>query len=149
MAFISNVKREGLIKQVNQSYMIRKAVVLIEILALITFIVLTFISLYNSNKNGTWEWFEKTIEEEKDTYSLTGLGIGMTVYAVLLGLLGIVSVVLVFSLKSPKTVKKEIKTLEGSALSGKRIKRSQSAGDIMRQRRNPTIANPKLKKKKR
>ena len=77
------------------------------------------------------------------------LGIGMTVYAVLLGILGIISVILVFTLKSPKTVKKEMKTLEGSALSGKRIKKSQSAGDIMRQRRNPTIANPSLKKKKR
>lgn len=147
MAFITNEKRESLISKVNQSYAVKKLIVLVEILALITFIVLTFVSLYNSNKNGTWQWFQESLQEGKDVYSLTALGIGMTIYAVLLGILGIVSVVLVFTIKSPKTVKKEIKTLESSALSGKRIKKSETAGDIMRERRNPTIANPNYDKK--
>lgn len=148
MAFISNEKREGLIRKINQSYGVKKAIVLIEIVALIAFIVLTFISLYKCNTgHDNWAWFKQASDDE-NTYVLTGLGIDMMVYAVLLGILGIISVVLVFTLKSPKTVKKDMKTLESSALSGKRIKRSESAGDIMRERRNPTIANPSLKKKK-
>lgn len=146
MAFISNEKREGLIRKVNQSYAVKKLIVLIEIIALIAFIVLTFISLYNAGRgDSNWQWF---LQNDDETYALTGLGIGMTIYAVLLGILGIVAVVLIFTIKSPKSVKKEIKTLESSALSGKRIKKSETAGDIMRERRNPTIANPNFDKKK-
>ncbi|MBQ0045444.1 MAG: hypothetical protein KBS35_00955 [Mycoplasma sp.] len=132
MAFITNEKRQSLIKKINQSYGLKKALVLIEIVALIAFIIVTFLSLYKD-----WQWFEGD--------KLTTLGIGMMVAAAIIVVLGLISVILVFTLRSPKSVKKDMKTLESSALSGKRVYKTQTAGDVMRSRRRPE--DDKKKKK--
>lgn len=128
MAFISDKDRTSLIKKINRSYAFKKFLLLVEILALICFIIVSFVSWMNvANGNAGWSWFtpEKT---------LTTLGIGMAVYAAIIGVLGIVSVILIFTIKSPKGVIKQNKTLEASALSGKKIKNSETAGDVMRAR---------------
>lgn len=146
MAFITNEKRESLIKRINASYTVKKLLMLIEIVLLITFIVLTFVSLYKTEKDpeSLWRWF--------DGDKLTGLGIGMLVYAIVIALLGGTSLVLIFTIRSPKSIKNDVKTLESSALSGKRIKKDETAGDVMRSRRNPENAIPvepvETKKKK-
>lgn len=142
MAFISNKKREGLIKNVNQSYGWKKALVLLEIILLIAFIVVAFVSWYKANGNpeSKWAWIGA---DDK----LTSLGIGMLAAACIVCALGVATVVLVFTLRSPKSIKKDIKTLESSALSGKKIKKSESAGDVMRARRNPLNAESKAAKK--
>ncbi|XQP55070.1 MAG: hypothetical protein ACOQNV_02965 [Mycoplasmoidaceae bacterium] len=125
MAFIKNTERQSLIKKINKSYAFKKFLLLIEILALIGFIVVTFISWLQG-----WEWFSK----DGDKITLTNLGVGMLAYAIIIAILGIVSVILVFTIKSPKNVIKTNKKLESSALSGKRVYKSQTAGDVMRSR---------------
>ena len=140
MAFISNEKRENLIKNVNESYAWRKVLVLFEIILLIGFIVVSFISWYKAaNGDAAWKW----INEDK---KLTTLGIGMLAAGCVIAVFAIATVVLVFTLRSPKSIKKDIKTLESSALSGKRIKRSESAADVMRARRNPVNTKSKAQR---
>ena len=58
----------------------------------------------------------------------------MLVFAILIVALGVVCVVLVFTIKSPKNTIKLNKTLESSALSGKRVYKTQTAGEVMRSR---------------
>lgn len=139
MAFITNEKREGLIKNVNQSYAWKKALVLLEIIFLIAFIVMAFISWNKAYDDPDWAWIGG---DDK----LTNLGIGMLVAGCIVCALGVVTVVVVFTLRSPKSIKKDIKTLESSALSGKKINKSESAGDVMRARRNPVNAESKATK---
>ena len=141
MAFISNEKREGLIKNVNQSYTWRKILVLVEIVLLIAFIVLVFLSWEKAHDdpNSAWAWIN-------NDNKLTTLGISMLIAACVITVLAVVTVVLIFTLRSPKSIKKDIKTLEGSALSGQRIKKNESAADVMRARRNPVNAKSKAQR---
>ncbi|XQP55952.1 MAG: hypothetical protein ACOQNY_00960 [Mycoplasmoidaceae bacterium] len=135
MAFITNEKREGLIKRINESYTVKKLLMSLEIVLLIAFIVLTFISIYETDRGVEgWNWFEGD--------KLTGLGIGMLIYAIVIALLGGTSLVLIFTIRSPKSIKDDVKKLESSALSGKKIKKDETAGDVMRSRRNPENAIP-------
>lgn len=128
MAFIKNTERQSLIKKINQSYALKKILLLIEIIALIGFIVVTFLSeMYVKEGNNKWAWFT-------DDDKLTSVGIGMLVYAIVIAILGITSVVLVFTIRSPKDVIKTNKKLESSALSGKRVYKTQTAGEVMRSR---------------
>lgn len=129
MAFITNKKRQSLIKRINESYGLKKALVLIEIIALAAYIVVTFLSMYYGKDNPNWEWI--------DNGELTTLGIGMVVAAAIIVVLGIISVILIFTIRSPKSIKKDIKTLESSALSGKKVSKNQTASEIMRARRTP------------
>ena len=128
MAFIKETERRSLIKKINQSYGLKKFLLLIEIIALIGFIIVTFLSEMKIKQGETnWAWFD---ESDK----LTTLGIGMLVYAAIIAVLGIISVILVFTIKSPKNVIKTNKKLESSALSGKRVYKTQTAGEVMRSR---------------
>lgn len=70
----------------------------------------------------------------------------MLVLAAATVVLGVVCVVLVFTIRSPKGIKKDIKKLESSALSGVKIKKGQTAGEIMKSRRTPEKAKEKAKK---
>ncbi|MCQ3908801.1 MAG: hypothetical protein MJ200_04700 [Mycoplasmoidaceae bacterium] len=51
MAFIKNTERQSLIKKINQSYALKKILLLVEIVALIGFIIVTFFSLMKVEKN--------------------------------------------------------------------------------------------------
>lgn len=138
MAFIKNTERAQLIKATNKSYWVKKLLLLIDIVALVAFVVLVFASWYLAREgDNTWAWFD-----EKE--SLTPLGIGMLVFAILIVGLGVACVVLVFTIKSPKNTIKLNKKLESSALSGKRVYKTQTAGEVMRSR---TTMKDKKKKK--
>lgn len=130
MAFIKNTERESLIKKVNKSYGFRKFLITAEIILLIGFIVMTFVSGYFWGKQGQeWAvWYDQT------TNKLQPLGIGMLVWACVIVVFGLVALILTWTLKSPKDVKKEINKLETSALSGKKVKRSQTATDVIKTR---------------
>ncbi|MCQ3907957.1 MAG: hypothetical protein MJ219_04610 [Mycoplasmoidaceae bacterium] len=71
--------------------------------------------------------------------------LGVAAFIVVLGL---VSVILLFTIKSPRSVKEEIKTLESSPLAGKKIHKDETAGEVMRARRDPENAITESKKKK-
>ena len=136
MAFIKNTEREGLIKKINKSYGFRKFLITIEIFLLVGFIVMTFLSLYFTRKAGTeetvWSWFD-TDDTGKIT-GLTGMGIGMLVWAIVAAILALVSLILTWTLKSPKDTKAKMNKLESSALSGKRVKKSEIATEVTRSR---------------
>ncbi len=140
MAFIKQTEREHLIKNVNRSYAIKKLLLLIDILALIAFVVMVFVSAYLAEKDTSWEWFD--IHGK-----LTNLGIGMLIFAIAVVVLGVISLVLVLTIRSPKAIKKDIKKLESSALSGVKIKKGQTAGEIMKERRTPEEYKGKKGKK--
>lgn len=129
MAFIKETERKSLIKKINQSYGLKKFLLLIDIVALVAFVVMTFVSWYIGSKQGQqgWDWFNSD-------GSLTGLGLGMLIFAIIIVVLGIISVILVFTIRSPKNTIKMNKKLESSALSGKRVYKSQTAGEVMRSR---------------
>lgn len=127
MAFIKDSERASLIKQTNKSYAVKKLLLLVDIVALVAFVVMVFVSWFLGTKGQEgYEWF--------DGEKLTTLGIGMLVFAIIIVALGIVCVVLVFTIKSPKNTIKLNKKLESSALSGKRVYKSQTAGEVMRSR---------------
>lgn len=129
MAFISNKERATLIKKTNKSYAFKKFLLLIDIVALVAFVVMTFVSWYMGvrEKQEGWDWF-------KADGGLTTLGIGMLIFAIAVVALGVVSVVLVFTIKSPKNTIKMNKTLESSALSGKKVYKGTKATEVMRSR---------------
>lgn len=139
MAFIKQTEREQLIKNVNRSYAVKKVLLLVDIVALITFVVMTFVSFFLESTAKDLSWFDAS-------GALTGLGWGMLVLAAATVVLGVVCVVLVFTIRSPKGIKKDIKKLESSALSGVKIKKGQTAGEIMKSRRTPEKAKEKAKK---
>lgn len=128
MAFIKDTERANLIKQTNKSYAVKKLLLLVDIVGLVAFVIMVFLSWFMGTKQGQdgWAWF--------DGEKLTTLGIGMLVFAIIIAVLGIVCVVLVFTIKSPKNTIKLNKKLESSALSGKRVYKSQTAGEVMRSR---------------
>lgn len=137
MAFISNEKREDLIKKVNKGYGFRKFILLLDIILLTGFMIVAFLSWY---WQGDWAW-------AKDG-ALTPFGQGMLGVAAFIVVLGLVSVILLFTIKSPRSVKEEIKTLESSPLAGKKIHKDETAGEVMRARRDPENAITESKKKK-
>lgn len=115
MAFISNEKRKSLIKETHSKYGFKKFLLLVEIVGLIAFIVTLFVCEHYDIK--LFKGDDAKVQE------LTNYGIGMLVYAVILAVLGVVSCVLIFTMKSPKTITKQNRILEGSAISGQKIHR--------------------------
>lgn len=98
---------------------------------------MTFLSLYFTRKGGAgadiWEWFKEEGEPAKIT-GLTPMGIGMLVWAIVAAILALVSLILTWTLKSPKDTKAKMNKLESSALSGKRVKKSEIATEVTRSR---------------
>lgn len=136
MAFIKNTERAELIKKTNKSYAVKKLLLLVDIVALLVFVVMVFVSWMLGTKSEGWAWF--------DGDKLTTLGAGMLAFAIIIVALGIVCVVLVFTIKSPKKTIEMNKKLESSALSGKRVYKSQTAGEVMKAR--TTMKDDKKKK---
>lgn len=134
MAFIKQTEREKLIKKTEQNYGLRKFLITAEIILLIGFIVVTFLSFFFSRQGGEeakiWEWFQ---EDDGKITGLTPMGIGMLIWAIIVAGLGIASLILTWTLRSPKTIKKTINKLNSSALSGKRTK-GKRAVDVARSR---------------
>jgi len=116
MAFITEKKRESLIKKINKSYGFRKFLMVIEMLALFAFIVVVFLQ-------GTGTIKQAYMADNK----LTGFGIGMLVWAIIMAILGLITMILILTLKSPKTVMKEVSHLESSARGGRRQSKSSAA----------------------
>lgn len=129
MAFIKNQERKSLIRKINQSYTLRKIVILLEIILLIGFIVISFVSWRNRGEspNSPWAWFT-------DDKKLTTLGICMAALAAIIGFFGVISIILIFTIKSPKQVINVNKKLESSALSGKKISKKHNAIKVMKSR---------------
>lgn len=134
MAFIRDIERKKLIRKTEQNYGLRKFLITGEITLLLGFIVMTFISFYKVRQDGQesiWQWF--TYDDGQKIKGLTEMGIGMLVWAIVIVVFGIVSLVLTWLLKSPKTIKETISKLNSSALSGKRTK-GKRAVDVAKSR---------------
>jgi len=115
MAFITEKKRESLIKKVNKSYGFRKFLMIIEMALLIGFIVVAFLSFTGKAP----AWYE--------TNKLTNFGIGMLVWAVIMTVLGLITLILILTLKSPKQVTAQVSHLESSARGGRKQSKSSAA----------------------
>lgn len=130
MAFIKDSERKKLIKKTEQKYGVRKFLITLELILLLGFMAIVFTSLYmtEAKHDETWQWITSI-----DPIKLTPLGIGIIVWAVVVVGLGIASLVLTWTLKSPKQIKENLNKLNSSALSGKRIK-GKKAVEVTRSR---------------
>ncbi len=134
MAFISDKKRKSLIHRTNRGYGFRKFLLFIDILGLIGFIVSIFVCGFYG-----LQLYEG---EDPAVLTLTPLGWGMLAYAIIISLLSIASFILIFTIRSPKTVTKENRVLQSSALAGQKIHRIKNTpNEIVK-------ARTTLKKKK-
>ena len=131
MAYISNKERDALVKKTFNSYTFRKLIIIFEVALLFSYIVLTFLSFYFTTKNNdsSWEWIK-----EKDGL-FTSLGWGMFFVGLVVICLGIVSIVLVFTIKSPDKIRKVINKLDSSPLPGKKGKVSKLSSSQLKARR--------------
>lgn len=133
MAFIKQSERERLVKKTEQNYGLRKFIITAEIILLIGFIVMTFLSIMKSNPDepeNVWNWFKYNGGKPE---ALAPMGIGMLVWAIVIAVFGITSLILTWTLRSPKAIKKTINKLNSSALSGKKTK-GKRAVDVTRSR---------------
>lgn len=164
MAYITNKKRNSLVKSINGSYTFRKILILITVILTLGFIAITVVSFWKwleagaSVTTGTprdvleaqinqgWSWFQLVGEswtEEELTFTLSPLGWGMVVWAAIILLGSVFSVILTFTMKSPKAVRKEVKTLESAALSGKKLTSKDISTHIMKERTSKISKKPK------
>lgn len=120
MAFIKDSERKALIKKTEQKYGARKFLITLELFLLLGFIAVTIVSaIKTAQGDENWSWF---LVEDGVIKNLTMVGwIMLVVAAIVLGL-GIASLILTWTLKSPSQIKANINKLNSSALSGKRIK---------------------------
>lgn len=143
MPYISNKKRESLIKKINKSYGFRKFLITFEIVLLIGFIIVAFVSFQKAAEgNEVWYWFNKPTDL---TSGFKPLGYGMLAVAIVLIVLAIISLILVWTTKSPKAVQEEVNELEAAPLSGIKINKKDTAGETMEKRK--TIKKVRKSKK--
>ena len=174
MPYITNKKRNKLVKSVGQSYALRKTLITITVASLILICVFAALSLYyysdttqkfwanideswspqrtfqeliNAQSNATLSIFKATWSEGNTvlTIGLSGFGIGICVWIGITIGLGIWALVLILMMKSPKQVRKNMSTLQGAALSGKKLAPHANATQVYRERATNT---KKLKKGK-
>lgn len=135
MAFIKNSEREKLVKKTNQSYGLRKFIITAEIILLLAFIAVTIVSAYFTStwtddvKPCPWAWFEVA---DGKIVGLSVVGWAMFVAAIIVAALGITSLILTWTLKSPKDTRAKMDKLASSALSGKRA--SKKTAKVVRSR---------------
>lgn len=127
MAFIKEKERNKQVKKINQKYGFRKFLVLVEILGLIAFIVVVILNSLGYLKDGT------PLPYVKDG-KLLPFGWIMTAAASVLIILGVISVVFIFTFQDPYKVKGRIAKLESSAISGKKINKEESASKQVKDR---------------
>lgn len=143
MAYISNKERGLLIKKTSNSYAFKKFLVILELLLLIGFVVVTFLSIYftsihtkNSDEDHvihgwTWSFISPDSKIKFTAFGWVMLSVGMlTIF------LGIISIFVVFSIKSPYVITKSIDKLDSSPVPGTKGKVSKSSSSQLKARRN-------------
>lgn len=171
MPYITNKKRAHLAKQTSQSYALRKIIMSITVASLIVLVVFAILAIvnfaevintYSSNPTANpgpddpasylvWDLAHSTfgflkLSGTRESFTIEGLsGFGwfMSVWTVITIALSVVSLVLMLTMKSPKSVKKGINTMQGAALSGKKLAAHANATQVYRER----ATNPKKLKK--
>ena len=156
MAYLASKKRESLIRKVNKSYAFRKILITVAVLALIAFIAVTIVSFFQWVKTGVdlanegidpkklierqcsdcpMSWLHVSeISGDDAKITLSNFGIGMVIWAGLLVLMGILSVVLTFSAKSPSAVTEEVVQLASSPVAGRKLKAHPDIGEVVKER---------------
>lgn len=172
MPFISNRKRQSLIRNVNTKYTFRKICMVISFSLLIVFIIsvlsiaLGWVLGFNKThsegltEQQTWikmceHWWSPFVISNPEAIkqgqpikiSLSWISYVEIVLFIIALAGGIASIVFAFTIKSPKDVKDDIKTLESSPLPGKSIKRL-SPVEVVQQRRQIPLEQPEKGSKK-
>ena len=137
MAYISKEERRDLTKAVHKTYGWRKFLIFLNIVMLIAFIILTFISFYKANKDpeSWWNFFKQS--ESGDDWSVKGLstwGIIMLVVAIVMVIMSVTIVVLTFQMRSPRAITEKVLKLESAPLGGKRVGKKVPRGIINKER---------------
>lgn len=156
MAYLASNERESLIRKINKSYAFRKVLITVAVLALIAFIAVTIVSFFQWVKTGVnladegidgkelvrrqcddcaMSWLRVAEVKGEDTkITLSNFGIGMVVWAGLLVLMGILSIILTFTAKSPSTVTEEVVQLASSPVAGRKVKAHPDIGEVVKER---------------
>lgn len=156
MAYLASKERESLIRRVNKSYAFRKILITVAVVALIAFIAVTIVSFFQWVKTGVdlandnidakelvrrqcdecgMSWLHVSELHGDDTkITLSNFGIGMVIWAGLLILMGIWSIVLTFSAKSPSAVTEEVVQLASSPVAGRKLKAHPDIGEVVKER---------------
>lgn len=162
MPYITNKKRAHLAKQTSQSYVLRKVIISIAVVSLIVLVafaivcIATYVPILMEKKwgeGGTAKDLLKELAtaplplviywEKGDDWGtkLSAFSYFMIIWTVITLGLSIASMVLMLTMRSPKATKKGISTMQGAALSGKKL--GKNATQIYRER----ATNPKKLKK--
>lgn len=125
-------KTRKALRQVNKGYLIRKILIIFEIVSLFIFLPILIYSLVQTivklGKNITTlidgqiiqfgsglDMFKMNLSKSGvSDFGLTGFGIWMIVWAGLILLLGVGSIILVLTMKSPKSTTKKIERINES-----------------------------------
>lgn len=158
MAYLAGNKRESLIRKINKSYTFRKILISLTVLALIAFIAVTIVSFFEWVKTGvqladeglsgstlvqrqcsdcamSWLHVSKIDSGSgKATITLSNFGIGMVIWAGIIVLMGILSVILTFNTKSPSTVTEEVVQLASTPVAGRKLKAHPDIGEVVKER---------------
>ncbi len=165
MAYITNKKRNSLVKSINGSYALRKILILAVVILTLGFIAITIVSFWKWLETGItvtggakdvlkaqieqpWSWFalaSASWDDDPLTFTLSPLGWCMAVWAAILLIGSLFSVILTFTMKSPQSVRKDVKTLESAALSGRKLTSKDISTHIMRERTSK-VSKKKAKK---
>ena len=124
MPFISNAERERLIEKLQRTSGGRKFIIILTIILFTAFTTLISLSLVLSasiHENDAWYAIIKSTEGNK--IDLTPFGWAMFVVAVLAIVLGLYSIIILFTMKSSKKVYQEASALASTPLSGRRTTR--------------------------
>lgn len=133
MAYMSKQERQDKTEDIHQTYALRKFLIFLDIVLLIGFIVLTFVSTYLSKEHPEWS-FWKGDDEWQHIQDLSVFGIIMLIYAIVIALLSIWVVVLTFGMHSPKKTTQTVLELEATPIAGKKKAESKSASQINEER---------------
>ena len=165
MPYITNQKRAHLAKQTNQSYTVRKIIISIAVLSLIVLVVFaivcigTYVPILMDPKWRTESALSRDLllalaeaplplvvithpEGAEWGTALSGFSYFMIIWTIVTLALSIASMVLMLTMRSPKATRKGINTMQGAALSGKKL--GKNATQTYRER----ATNPKKLKKK-
>ena len=124
MPFISNTERERRIEKLQRTSGGRKFIIILTIILFTAFTTLITLSLVLSasiQENNAWYTIIKSINQNK--IDLTPFGWAMFVVAVLAIVLGLYSIIILFTMKSSKKVYQEASALASTPLSGRRTTR--------------------------
>ena len=124
MPFISNAERERRIEKLQRTSGGRKFIIILTIILFTAFTTLISLSLVLSasiHENDAWYAIIKSIDQNR--IDLTPFGWAMFVVAVLAIVLGLYSIIILFTMKSSKKVYQEASALASTPLSGRRTTR--------------------------